>query len=186
MAHQAALVLHENGLTFGQQLGDTAALVKAPGVTDTRILNETGVKTDFRGYAIVPYLTPYRYNEVMLDSETFADNVDMDITSQKVVPTRGAISRANFSGNVGLRAIIRLVDTLNNPLPFGATVSDPAQENYSSIVNDNGMVYLTGLQETGSLKVQWGKKSTQMCTAAFSLQTAAQKPGITQSQAVCR
>ena len=181
-----SVVLHENGLTFGQQLGDTAALVKAPGVTDTRILNETGVKTDFRGYAIVPYLTPYRYNEVMLDSETFADNVDMDITSQKVVPTRGAISRANFIGNVGLRAIIRLVDTLNNPLPFGATVSDPAQENYSSIVNDNGMVYLTGLQETGSLKVQWGKKSTQMCTAAFSLQTAAQNAGITQSQAVCR
>lgn len=55
-------------------------------MTDTRILNETGVKTDFRGYAIVPYLTPYRYNEVMLDSETFADNVDMDITSQKLSP----------------------------------------------------------------------------------------------------
>ncbi|PXK36073.1 hypothetical protein DMR29_27625 [Klebsiella variicola] len=123
---------------------------------------------------------------LQLSKSSIYSTKPMDITSQKVVPTRGAISRANFSGNVGLRAIIRLVDTLNNPLPFGATVSDPAQENYSSIVNDNGMVYLTGLQETGSLKVQWGKKSTQMCTAAFSLQTAAQNAGITQSQAVCR
>lgn len=156
-----SVLIHGDGVTLGQQMGETATLVKAPGVANTDILNETGVKTDYRGYAIVPFSTPYRYNEIMLDSETFADNIDMQITTQKVVPTRGAITQANFSGNVGLRAIIRLTDPLGKVIPFGATVTDEDQQNYSSIVNDNGMVYLTGLAPTGILKVQWGKRDTR-------------------------
>lgn len=181
-----SMLLHSDGLTLGQQMGDTAGLVKAPGISDTNILNETGVRTDYRGYAIVPFMTPYRYNEVMLDSESFADDVDMDITTQKVVPTRGAIARADFIGNIGLKAIIRLADPMGNVIPFGATVTDPQQENYSSIVNDNGMVYLTGLAETGTLNVQWGKKDHQKCTATFSLLEKTRQAGISQSQAICR
>ncbi|WP_337018407.1 fimbria/pilus outer membrane usher protein [Leclercia sp. AS011] len=181
-----SVLIHRDGVTMGQQIGETATLVKAPGVANTNILNQTGVKTDYRGYAIIPFSTPYRYNEVMLDSETFADNIDMDITTQKVVPTRGAIVQANFSGNVGQRAIIRLINPTGKVIPFGATVTDESQPNNSSIVNDNGMVYLTGLATTGTLNVQWGKKENQSCTATFSLANAQQQVGIVQSQAECR
>lgn len=181
-----SVLIHRDGVTMGQQIGETATLVKAPGVANTNILNQTGVKTDYRGYAIIPFSTPYRYNEVMLDSETFADNIDMDITTQKVVPTRGAIVQANFSGNVGQRAIIRLTNPTGKVIPFGATVTDESQPNNSSIVNDNGMVYLTGLATTGTLNVQWGKKENQSCTATFSLANAQQQVGIVQSHAECR
>jgi len=181
-----SVLVHRDGATLGQQMGETATLVKAPGVADTVILNETGVKTDYRGYAIIPFSSPYRYNEVMLDSESFAENLDMDITTQKVVPTRGAITRAEFKGNIGQRAIIRLTDPLGKVIPFGATVTDEVQKNYSSIVNDNGMVYLTGLDTTGILKVQWGKKDNQICSARYSLANAQKKAGIIQSQAECR
>ncbi len=47
------------------------------GASDTRIENQTGVSTDWRGYAVLPYATDYRENRVALDTNTLADNVDI-------------------------------------------------------------------------------------------------------------
>ncbi|GGD10827.1 hypothetical protein GCM10011513_05350 [Franconibacter daqui] len=52
------LVAHRHGVTLGQPLGETFALVEAPGASGTAIANQSGVKTDYRGYAIVPYASP--------------------------------------------------------------------------------------------------------------------------------
>lgn len=57
---QGGIVAHQDGVTFGQPLGETIALVKAPGANGVGITNQSGVKTDWRGYAIVPYTSPYR------------------------------------------------------------------------------------------------------------------------------
>ena len=43
------ILAHANGLTLSQPLGDTLILVRAPGASDTRIENQTGVSTDWRG-----------------------------------------------------------------------------------------------------------------------------------------
>ena len=51
-------VLHEDGLTLSQPLGNTNILVKAPGASDVAVLNHKGIKTDSRGYAVIP--TPRR------------------------------------------------------------------------------------------------------------------------------
>ncbi len=34
--------------------------VKAPGAKDAKVENQTGVRTDWRGYAVLPYATEYR------------------------------------------------------------------------------------------------------------------------------
>lgn len=104
---------------------------------------------------------------VMLDSETLQTTSIWILQVKKLSPPAVPYPEQTFSGNVGLRAIIRLVDTLNNPLPSVPRYLT-LQENYSSIVNDNGMVYLTGLQDW-LVESTVGVKSTQMCTAAFSL-----------------
>ena len=41
----------KNGITLSQPLGDTNVLIKAPGAGGVRIENQTGILTDWRGYA---------------------------------------------------------------------------------------------------------------------------------------
>jgi outer membrane usher protein len=45
---------------------------------------------------VLPYATEYRENRVALDTNTLADNVDLDDAVVSVVPTHGAIVRADL------------------------------------------------------------------------------------------
>lgn len=167
---QGGIIAHQDGITFGQPMGETVALVKAPGASGVGVSNQTGVKTDWRGYAIVPYTSPYRKNQVQLNTETLPDNVDVTLTNQNVVPTRGAVVRANFEANVGQRVLMTLLKASGAPIPFGATVSDPAQKTAQGfIVGDGGQVYLTGLADSGTLQVKWGSGAQEQCQVSYSL-----------------
>ena len=72
------MIAHAHGITLGQPMGETAALIEAPGADDTNVTNQTGINTDFRGYAIVPYVSPYRHNTLALNTETLPENADID------------------------------------------------------------------------------------------------------------
>ena len=54
------------------------------------------------------------------------------------------------------------------PVPFGSVVS-VIGDNNSSIVGDDGIVYLSGLQERGIIKVRWGDNTNQHCKVSFNL-----------------
>lgn len=64
------IIAHADGITFGQPLGDTMVLVKAPGADNVKIENQTGIHTDWRGYAILPFATEYRENRVALNANS--------------------------------------------------------------------------------------------------------------------
>ena len=83
------VVAHSHGVTLSQPLGDTNVLIEAPGADDVKVENATGVKTDWRGYAVVPYATTYRKNRMALDTTTLGDKVDLDNAVVDVVPTPG-------------------------------------------------------------------------------------------------
>ncbi|MGL5387209.1 MAG: fimbria/pilus outer membrane usher protein [Serratia sp. (in: enterobacteria)] len=184
---QGGIVAHANGVTFGQPMGETIALVQAPGASGVGVSNQTGVKTDWRGYAIVPYTSPYRKNQVQLNTETLPDNVELALTTQNVVPTRGAVVRANFEANVGQRAMMTLLDQNGAPLPFGAIVTDPAQKTTQGfIVGDGGQVYLTGLADSGKLIAKWGNGATQQCQVSYSLVNQKTETGIQTLNGQCR
>lgn len=182
-----SLVAHANGITLGQPLGETAVLVAAPGAAGARVTNQTGVRTDWRGYALVPYLSAYRRSEVALSPETLPDEVDLPQSSQRVTPTRGALVRADFRPRVGARALITLLRTNGQPVPFGATVSD-AEPNATqgSIVGDGGQVYLSGLSPQGRLQVKWGNGSAEQCRVDYRLPSAPQPGGVVQTNGVCQ
>ncbi|WP_025122548.1 MULTISPECIES: fimbria/pilus outer membrane usher protein [unclassified Serratia (in: enterobacteria)] len=166
---QGGIVAHQDGVTFGQTLGETLVLVKAPGAAGVGVNNNSGVRTDWRGYAIVPYSSPYRKNQVTLNTEMLPDDVDLELASQNVVPTRGAVVRASFEANVGRRALITLIRQNGEKVPFGATVNDTNRQfTRGFIVGDNGEVYLTGLNEQGELTVKWGSNAGQTCQAKYS------------------
>ncbi|ENZ2229779.1 fimbria/pilus outer membrane usher protein [Salmonella enterica] len=171
---QGGIVAHQDGITFGQPLGETLALVKANGANGVGVSNQTGVKTDWRGYTIAPYVTPYRKNAVQLNTETLPDNIDLTLASQYVVPTRGAVVRANFEANVGYRVLMTITYPDKNTVPFGARVRDLAQKQEQIfIVGDNGQVYLTGMSGKGQLVVKWGNHPDQLCKVNYSLPSLA-------------
>jgi len=167
---QGGVIVHENGLTLGQPMSETVALVAAPGASGVSVGNQTGVKTDWRGYAVVPYTTPYRKNSVQLSAESLPDNVELALTDQTVVPTRGAVVRANFSASVGQRALMTILRTGGAPVPFGAMVTIPEQKSEEGfIVGDAGQVYLTGMTSDGVLNVKWGSGAQEQCQVRYTL-----------------
>lgn len=168
------VLAHRHGVTLSQSQSDTLVLVRAPGASGVGVGSGRGVKTDWRGYAVVPYATSYRQNTVSLDTQSMGDNIDMDITSQTVVPTRGAVVLANFKPRLGSRVLINLTYQ-GKPIPFGAMASlqgDESDSSNSSIVGDDGQVYLSGVPESGQLQVQWGNQVKQQCRVTFTLPAA--------------
>lgn len=167
---RGGILLHENGLTLSQPLGETVILVKAPGANNTEITNYVGVETDSRGYAVVPYASAYRKTNVVLDTSTFGDDVDTDRNSLSTVPTRGAVTRVNFKVHIGQRVLMTLMRDNDTPVPFGAIASHAdEQSRSSSIVADAGQVYLSGLNGNGTLQVSWGNDASQQCWANYTL-----------------
>ncbi|HHQ4306106.1 TPA: fimbria/pilus outer membrane usher protein [Serratia fonticola] len=92
-----SLMAHQEGLTLGQTLGETVAIVSVPGTPGIGIDNQYGVTTDWRGYALIGNLTPYRINSLTLDSLELPDTLGLPESDQEVVPTAGAIMFSRFA-----------------------------------------------------------------------------------------
>ncbi|EFE2562897.1 fimbrial biogenesis outer membrane usher protein [Escherichia coli] len=173
-----------DGITFGQPLGDTMVLVKAPGADNVKIENQTGIHTDWRGYAILPFATEYRENRVALNANSLADNVELDETVVTVIPTHGAIARATFNAQIGGKVLMTLKYG-NKSVPFGAIVTHGENKN-GSIVAENGQVYLTGLPQSGKLQVSWGKDKNSNCIVEYKLPEVSPGTLLNQQTAICR
>ncbi|HAW2038840.1 TPA: fimbrial biogenesis outer membrane usher protein [Escherichia coli] len=168
------VVAHANGVTLGQSMSDSVVLVKAPGASNVSVQNQPGVKTDYRGYAIVPYAVAYRENRIALNPNTLPDNVEIDDAIVDVVPTQGAVARAEFTTHTGLKILMTLMHN-NKPVPFGAVVS---LGNSSGIVTDDGQAYLTGMPASGKVKVQWGNSPDTQCSGNYAITDAAPKDNL--------
>ena len=178
------VLAHADGVTLSQPMNDTVVLIKAPGADNVKVENQTGVQTDWRGYAVLPYATEYRENRVALDTNSLADNVDLDDAVASVVPTHGAIVRAEFKAHVGLKLLMSLIYN-GKPVPFGALVT-PAGSQGSSIVADNGQVYLSGMPLAGKVLAKWGEGPNASCEADYSLPPEKQNQLLIPLSAECR
>ncbi|MEK8451770.1 fimbria/pilus outer membrane usher protein [Escherichia coli] len=177
------VVGHENGITLSQPLGDTNVLIKAPGAGGVRIENQTGILTDWRGYAVMPYATVYRYNRIALDTNTMGNSIDVEKNISSVVPTQGALVRANFDTRIGVRALITVTQG-RKPVPFGSLVRENST-GITSMVGDDGQVYLSGAPLSGELLVQWGDGANSRCIAHYVLPKQSLQQAVTVISAVC-
>jgi outer membrane usher protein len=160
------VVAHRHGVTLGQPLGSTVALVEAPGASDVDVGGWPGVKTDYRGYTTLGYMSPYQENTVSLDPASLPVNAEITQTDARVVPTAGAVVAAKFATRVGGRALMTLTQPDGQPVPFGALAMLSGQNVGAGVVGEDGQVYLTGLPDTGELTVQW---SGQQCRLSYRL-----------------
>lgn len=177
------IVGHADGVTFSQPLGDTNVLIKAPGASGVNVENQTGVKTDWRGYAVMPYATVYRYNRIALDTNSMDNHTDIENNVSSVVPTQGALVRAAFSTRIGVRAIIT-VKRGARPVPFGSVVREETS-GATSMVGDEGQIYLSGLPLKGKLLIQWGNGNGSQCFAPYSLPEESLKQAVVMATATC-
>ncbi|MBS3046385.1 fimbria/pilus outer membrane usher protein [Enterobacter mori] len=189
---QGGVVVHPYGVTLSQPLGDTIALVRAPGAKNVRVQNATGIYTDGRGYAVVPYVSTYRKNSIALDTQSLGDDVDIDMTTQNVVPTQGAVVVANFHPRVGERVLFNLIYQ-GKPVPFGAIAElvNAGEDNAnapvnSGIVGDDGQLYMSGVGEKAHLRVKWGNEAVQQCQSDLNLPTEKTDTPIRQINIVCK
>ncbi|MBL5825955.1 fimbria/pilus outer membrane usher protein [Serratia fonticola] len=180
---QGAIVAHPYGITLAQNLSDdgASALVRAPGASQVKIDNSTGLYTDGRGYAVVPYLSQYRQNSVMLDAETLGEEVDIANPTQQVIPTKGALVLADYQTRQGAKVFLTLQHGGRN-VPFGAVVT--AGDGVSGIVNENGEVFLSGVDERTVVRVSWGNGLS--CSAPVELSTMTKSNGIVMGTLACR
>ncbi|OBU05179.1 fimbria/pilus outer membrane usher protein [Morganella psychrotolerans] len=170
MSASGGMLIHSEGVTFARSMGDSVALVSAPGAAGASVNGGSAV-TDSGGYAVAPYLADYNKNSIGLDPSTLPDDVDLTQSNVNVYPTKGAVVKANFATRIGYQVLMTLRYGAKS-VPFGAIatlIDDNAGESISSIVGDAGQVYLTGLPETGKLQVKWGESDTQQCQVNFDL-----------------
>ncbi|WP_431629525.1 fimbria/pilus outer membrane usher protein [Enterobacter cloacae] len=182
---QGGILAHADGITLSQPLGETNALIKAPGAHGVNIRNQSGVRTDYRGYTVVNNLSVYRKNDLALDPENMPDDVELEINTRTVTPTRGAVVKADYLSKVGRRVLMTLT-THGQFVPFGAVVTLADDDKSSFIVGDRGQVYLTGLRDQGTVLATWGHQPHQQCRADFSLPNGSQYGGITDISVSCR
>lgn len=182
---QGGIIAHADGITLSQQLGETNALVAAPGAVGVGVSNQSGAKTDYRGYTSVSNLTPYRKNDVNLMTDTFSDNTEMDLTTATVIPTRGAVVKANFKTNIGVRGLLTFLLANKKPIPFGAIVKLNTEALNASIVGDNSQAYISGMPQSGAGNIKWGEGSEQSCNFTYNTNAARVVGGIYLTTVAC-
>lgn len=182
-----SLVAHPGGVTLTPQRGDTMVLVEAPGARDAIVSNAPGLRIDGRGYAVVPYVSPYRLNVVTLDPVGMAHDVELESTSQAIAPFAGAISYLRFDTRKGNALLIQLRNSDGRSPPFGAQVRDE-QEQPVGMVSQGDRVYVRSEKNQGRLRVEWGAGADQRCSIDYQVPVGADasKTGFIALEAACR
>lgn len=159
---KGGVLVHSDGVTLSQELGETVALIKAPGAEGLEVENATGVSTDWRGYTVKTQMNPYSENRVAINGNYYAkSNVELENSVINVVPTRGAVVRTEFMTHVGYRVLFNVRLAEGKPAPFGAmATAELASGAVTGIVGDNGDLYLSGMPEEGDFTLDKGNGST--------------------------
>ncbi|MGM3273877.1 fimbria/pilus outer membrane usher protein [Ralstonia sp. 24A2] len=168
LSASGGVVVHGDGVAFSQQMGDTVGIVHVPDAPGAGVGNGIGVKTDARGYAVVPYLSPYRRNEVTIDPKGLPLDVELKSASVTTVPTAGAVVRVVVPTSSGRTALIEAVRPDGQPLPFGVDVTNEAGE-VIGVVGQASRLWVRGVEERGRLFVRWGEEATQQCAVNYNL-----------------
>lgn len=153
---------------MGPYVGDTFALVEAKGAIGATIRGGQGGKVDRNGYAVVPSLSPYRYNPIGLDPKGMDEGAELVETERKVAPYAGAALHVTFKTLTGFPLLIHATLSNGSPLPLGADVFDSHGVNIG-MVGQGGQVYARAEGDKGQLSVRWGRSPEDGCLLSYDV-----------------
>ncbi|WP_145515788.1 fimbria/pilus outer membrane usher protein [Yersinia aleksiciae] len=180
------IVAYGGGVILASSLGDTVGIVEAPDAAGARVANYSGMRLDSRGRAVVPYLSPYRQNDVELDPKGLSSDVEFKTTSQRVAPTAGAVALMKFDTSTGYSILVTGHRLDNTPLPFGAEVKEVNGASVGYIAQ-GGQAMVRVNQLSGNLRVIWGEGAGESCAFAYTLSRGALAQGeFRQLEVICK
>jgi len=162
------LVLHAGGITAGPYTSETFALIQADGAQGAVVQNGQGAVIDHFGYAILPSLSPYRTNNIALDTRKMRADAELAGGSKQVVPYAGAIAKITFATINGKAVLINVKMPDGGIPPMGAEVINGEGANVG-MVGQGGQIYARLANPSGSLLVRWGKGINQRCRVAYQI-----------------
>ncbi len=142
--------LHRSGM-----MGGTRMMLDTDGVADIPIGGYGAVtRTNRFGKAVVTDVSSYYRNRVSIDVNKLPENAEATRSVVQATLTEGAIGYRRFEVIAGEKAmaVIRLAD--GTTPPFGATVQNHKKQDVG-IVNDDGNVYLSGINPNEEMTVHW-------------------------------
>ncbi|TXE73794.1 outer membrane usher protein [Serratia nevei] len=146
--------LHRNG-----SFGGTRLLLDTQGVAGVPIRGYGATtRTNMFGKAVVADVSSYYRSRASIDLNTLPDDVDATQSVVQATLTEGAIGYRRFDVISGQKAmaVIRLAD--GSAPPFGAQIYNSRQQQ-TGLVNDEGSVYLSGIQPNTEMTVNWDGKA---------------------------
>lgn len=162
-----AMVAHSGGLTLTPYNSDTYALIEAKGAEGAKVAGFGGAAVDSFGYALYPSLSPYKMNQVSIDPEGSALDVEFENTGERIAPRVGAVVKVKFKTRSGVPLLISS-NYQGELVPFGAEVFDDKNE-YVGAVTQGGIIYARVQQEKGTLMVKWGDDLESRCQVTYML-----------------
>ncbi|MCA1324591.1 fimbria/pilus outer membrane usher protein [Herbaspirillum sp. alder98] len=179
------VVAYSGGVVLAQNLGDTIGIVEAKGAAGADV-NQSGVRLNEAGQAVVPYLTPFRNNEVLLDPKGTSTDVELKSTSQRVAPVAGAVVVMKYETSTGRSVLINAYRDKGEVVPFSADVLDE-EGNVLGMVGQGGMIFIRTATDSGLLTLRWGSERHAQCQIRYALEprTAQQPTNFDQITAMC-
>lgn len=179
-SYSGGLLVHSGGLTFAPgsiSETDTLALIKAEGAEGARVSIGNG-EIGSSGYAIMPYLSAYRENNVSLDISNMQADVEVKNTQSIAIPRNGAVVLVNFETDQGRSVLMELLRDDRGFIPLGADVQNAAGLSVGS-VGQAGQAWIRGIEDAGTLKIVWGNEPGSSCSVSYVIPPDAKKMGPT-------
>ncbi|MDB6008374.1 MAG: fimbrial protein [Gammaproteobacteria bacterium] len=163
------VVLHPGGITLANQMTDTIGIVEAIGAEGARVTNNVGTTINRSGYAVLPFLLPYRLNSININpDDTVSADVEFKSTSESIAPRLNSVVMIRFQTVGGRPILITAHRADGSVVPFGASVYD-AQGSEVGLAGQDGGIYLRGIAESGALTARWGDAPDEQCAFEYRL-----------------
>ncbi|WP_287877091.1 fimbria/pilus outer membrane usher protein [Aquitalea sp.] len=161
-----SVIATKHGVFFGQSMGESAAIIEAKYAEGAEVMPAVGVKIDSSGYALLPALSPYKLNDVQLQTGSMSEGVEVQGSSNQAVPRSGAVVYVNFKTSKGQPILFKITQANGEVLPFGADVLDEEGNNVGN-VGQNGKLFARVKKDKGTLHVTLADKTT--CQFSYSI-----------------
>ncbi|MDQ8953958.1 fimbria/pilus outer membrane usher protein [Acinetobacter rudis] len=157
------ILIHSGGLILGQQMFGNPILIEAKGAEGIRIENQTGLKIDRTGYAVISSSSAYNRNRVALRVDDLGQNrnIDMPIIND-IVPTKNAVIKIKFDVKTG-HSVLAKLNYQDRLIATASSIIDPITQKSVGLVGLEGQAYLTGVQSNQTLIAKWGDESFEQC-----------------------
>ncbi|WP_455813491.1 fimbria/pilus outer membrane usher protein [Pseudomonas graminis] len=165
-----SLVALPDGVVTSPWFSETMALVDAPHASGARVEGHSGLTLNPQGRALVPYLLPYRLNEITLDPQGLPADIELKSTRQQIAPHTGALVKVNFATSRGRAVLIHSTLPDGKSLPFGAAVQDE-QGNHLGLVAQGDLIYVRLPAGRSHLQIKSGDAT--VCSLTLQLSTQA-------------